>query len=137
MPVSSAKAAPASIAGEAPAAAVAVAYAQAQLGTPYQWGGDGPGGFDCSGLTQAAYQAAGIQLPRTAQQQYNAGPPVPAGQPLQPGDLVFFGNDPGHVDHVGIVADKTEMIDAPHTGAVVRVEPYGWNNYVGATRPAT
>jgi cell wall-associated NlpC family hydrolase len=124
-------------ANETPAAAIAVAYAQAQLGTPYQWGGDGPGGFDCSGLTQAAYQAAGIQLPRTARQQYNAGPPVPAGQPLQPGDLVFFGSDPGHVDHVGIVADKTEMIDAPHTGAVVRVEPYGWNNYVGATRPAT
>ncbi len=89
------------IAGEAPAAAVAVAYAQAQIGTPYQWGGDGPGGFDCSGLTQAAYQAAGIQLPRTAQQQYDAGPPVPPGQPLQPGDLLFFGSDSADIGHVG------------------------------------
>jgi cell wall-associated NlpC family hydrolase len=124
-------------ADETPAAAIAVAYAQAQLGTPYQWGGDGPGGFDCSGLTLAAYQAAGIQLPRTAQQQYNAGPPVPAGQPLQPGDLVFFGSNPGHIDHVGILINSPEMIDAPHSGAVVRVEPYQWGDYVGATRPAS
>lgn len=120
------------------AAAAAIAYAQAQLGTPYQWGGDQPGvAFDCSGLTQAAYQAAGIQLPRTAQQQYDAGPPVPAGQPLEPGDLVFFGPDPGDVEHVGIMINQTEMIDAPHTGAVVRVEAYQWPDYLGATRPAT
>jgi cell wall-associated NlpC family hydrolase len=124
-------------AGEAPAAAVAVAYAQAQIGTPYEWGGDGPGGFDCSGLTQAAYQAAGIQLPRTAQQQYDAGPPVPPGQPLQPGDLLFFGSDSADIGHVGILIDSSEMIDAPHTGAFVRVESYRWSDYVGATRPAT
>ena len=102
----------------APAAAgSAVSYALAQLGTPYLWGGDEPGGFDCSGLAQAAYAAAGIQLPRIAQAQYDAGPPVPAGQPLQPGDLVFFGADTSHVDHVGIVINQTEMVDAPHTGA--------------------
>jgi cell wall-associated NlpC family hydrolase len=122
---------------EAPAAAIAVAYAQAQLGTPYRWGGDEPGGFDCSGLTQAAYAAAGIQLPRTAQEQYDADPPVPGGQPLEAGDLAFFGADPEHVEHVGVLIDGSKMIDAPHTGADVRVESYRWADYLGATRPAS
>jgi cell wall-associated NlpC family hydrolase len=116
-------------------AQVAVAYALAQLGTPYQWGGEGAGGFDCSGLVQAAFASAGIQLPRVAQAQYDAGPSVPAGQPLQPGDLVFFGTDPADVTHVGIVVSPGEMVDAPHTGAVVRIEPYSWPDYLGATRP--
>jgi cell wall-associated NlpC family hydrolase len=116
-------------------AQAAVAYALAQLGTPYQWGGEGAGGFDCSGLVQAAFAAAGIQLPRVAQAQYDAGPPVPAGQPLQPGDLVFFGTDLTDVSHVGIVVSPGEMVDAPHTGAVVRIEPYAWPDLIGATRP--
>jgi cell wall-associated NlpC family hydrolase len=124
-------------AGAAPAATQAVSYALAQLGTPYQWGAESPGvAFDCSGLVQAAYQAAGITLPRVAQNQYDAGPPVPTGQPLQPGDLVFFGTDTNHVDHVGIVINQTQMIDAPHTGALVRTEPFNWPDYLGATRPA-
>ncbi len=129
--------APAITAAESPgpAAQGAVAYALAQLGTPYRWGGDEPGGFDCSGLVQAAYQAAGIPLPRVAQDQYDAGPPVPAGQPLQPGDLVFFGGNPADITHVGIVVSPGEMVDAPHTGAVVRIEPYSWPDLVGATRP--
>jgi cell wall-associated NlpC family hydrolase len=116
-------------------AQAAVTYALAQLGTPYQWGGEGAGGFDCSGLVQAAFAAAGIQLPRVAQAQYDTGPLVPAGQPLQPGDLVFFGADPGDVTHVGIVVSPGEMVDAPHTGAVVRIEPYSWPDYLAATRP--
>lgn len=118
------------------AAQLAVAYALDQLGTPYRWGGDGPGGFDCSGLTQAAYAAAGIELPRTAQAQYDAGPAVPTGQPLQPGDLVFFGASSSAVEHVGIAIGNAEMVDAPHTGAVVRIESDRWPNYVGASRPA-
>ena len=117
------------------AAGGAVAYALAQLGTPYLWGGDGPGGFDCSGLVQAAYAAAGIQLPRTAQEQFDAGPLVPDGQQLEPGDLVFFGTGASDVTHVGIMVSQTEMVDAPHTGAVVRLEPYDWSDYLGATRP--
>jgi len=125
----------------------AVVYAQGQVGLPYLWGGDGPqltelpggqvrvtGGFDCSGLTRAAYAAAGIELPRTAQQQYDAGPLVPAGSSPQPGDLVFFGTGPDDVTHVGIAISATHMIDAPHKGAVVRVEPI-WTNLVGMTRP--
>lgn len=122
------------------AAQVAVDFARAQLGVSYRWAGDGPGegGFDCSGLTHAAYQAAGIQLPRTAQTQYQAGPRLPPGVPLVPGDLVFFGTSPAHVTHVGMVIGPGQMIDAPHRGATVRVEPYTARpTYLGATRPAT
>ena len=123
---------------QAPSSAgqTAVAYALAQLGTPYRWGGEGAGGFDCSGLVQAAFAAAGIELPRVAQAQYDGGPPVPAGEPLAVGDLVFFGADPADVTHVGIVVSPGEMVDAPHTGAVVRIEPYSWPDFLGATRPA-
>jgi cell wall-associated NlpC family hydrolase len=55
---------------------------------------------------------------------------------LQPGDLVFFGASASDVTHVGIFLGNGEMVDAPHTGAVVRVEPYNWPDYIGATRPA-
>lgn len=83
----------------------AIAYAMSQLGQPYLWGGDGPeageAGFDCSGLTAAAYGAADIQLPRTAHTQYHAGSAVPPGTPLLPGDLVFYGTA-DHVHHVGL-----------------------------------
>src|SRR5581483_7132761 len=73
----------------------AVDSALAQVGTPYVWGGETPGvGFDCSGLVQAAYMVAGIPLPRVAQSQFDAGPTLPAGTVLQPGDLVFFGSGP-------------------------------------------
>ncbi|HXQ60796.1 MAG TPA: C40 family peptidase [Acidimicrobiales bacterium] len=122
--------------GESPAAATAVAWALAQLGTPYRWGGEGDGGFDCSGLVQAAFAAAGVRLPRVAQDQYDAGPPVPSGLPLEPGDLVFFGSSSAEVEHVGIVVVSGQMVDAPHTGAEVRIEPIWSDGYVGATRPA-
>lgn len=119
------------------AAAKAVAFARAQLGTPYVWGGDGPseGGFDCSGLTQAAYRAAGITLPRVAQAQYDATTKVPVGQPLKPGDLLFYGS-PGNLHHVGLYIGDNKMINAPNSRSVVRVEDYRWNDYYGATRPA-
>jgi cell wall-associated NlpC family hydrolase len=117
-------------------AAEAVSWALAQLGTPYRWGGEGNGGFDCSGLVQAAFAAAGVHLPRVAQDQYDAGPHLPRDAPLLPGDLVFFGSSGQAVDHVGIVVRPGEMVDAPHTGAVVRVEPIWTADFVGATRPA-
>jgi len=113
----------------------AVAFAAGALGTPYRWGGNGPGGFDCSGLTRAAYAAAGTTLPRVAQDQFDRGPAVPGGSGLLPGDLIFFGSGPTGVDHVGLYVGAGLMIDAPHTGAVVRVEPADWSGLVGATRP--
>jgi cell wall-associated NlpC family hydrolase len=118
------------------AAAAAVRFAVAQIGTPYLWGGEGPGGFDCSGLVQAAYQAAGVALPRVAQQQYDAGPRLQPGEAVQPGDLVFFGSDTRHITHVGIVVGPGEMVDAPHTGATVRRETFNWPDYLGASRPS-
>jgi cell wall-associated NlpC family hydrolase len=122
--------------GESPAAARALSWALAQLGTPYRWGGEGDGGFDCSGLVQAAFGAAGVRLPRVAQDQFDAGPHLAPGTALLPGDLVFFGTSDLAVDHVGIVVSTGEMVDAPHTGAFVRVEPIFSDGYVGATRPA-
>jgi cell wall-associated NlpC family hydrolase len=125
------------------AAGRALGFGLSQLGVPYVYGGESPAGYDCSGLVQAAYRAAGIALPRTAQEQYDAGPRLPAGVPLQPGDLVFFGQSSGDVEHVGIVVRAGEMVDAPHTGTVVRTEPFsttigaafGSERYLGATRP--
>ncbi|WP_020501017.1 NlpC/P60 family protein [Sciscionella marina] len=123
-----------------PRAQQAVNYAQGQLGLPYVWGGNGPDrgdkGFDCSGLTMAAYQAAGMNLPRTAQEQYNAGPQVPNGAPLAPGDLVFYGT-PGDIHHVGIYIGAGKMINAPDFGQPVKVDDYRWkgDDYAGASRP--
>jgi cell wall-associated NlpC family hydrolase len=131
--------------GPASAAQRAVQFALAQVGTPYRWGTENPGvAFDCSGLAQASWAATGVQLPRVAQEQFDAGPLLPQGTALQPGDLVFFGPSGGGVTHVGLVVDpEGRMVDAPHTGAVVRVEPFplqvgsGWGSdiYLGATRP--
>jgi cell wall-associated NlpC family hydrolase len=124
-------------------ASVAVAFALGQRGVPYVWGGESPSGYDCSGLVQAAYRAAGINLPRTAQEQFDAGPHLPAGAPLQPGDLVFFGASASDVTHVGIVVAPGEMVDAPHTGTVVQTQSFpttigaawGEDRYLGTTRP--
>ncbi|MFD7706986.1 NlpC/P60 family protein [Streptomyces sp. NPDC059786] len=122
------------------AAARAVAFARAQLGTPYVWGGDGPseGGFDCSGLTQAAYRAAGLTIPRVAQAQYDHGPRLPNGAQRVPGDLLFFGTSPAHITHVSLYTGNGQAIDAPHPGAVVRKGPAntGAPSFQGATRPA-
>lgn len=121
------------------AAGRAVAFARAQLGTPYVWGGDGPaeGGFDCSGLTKAAYRAAGITLPRTAQTQYDAGPRLPRGAALAPGDLLFYGTSPRTITHVALYTGRGHAIDAPRPGAVVRQAPARLHgpDYQGATRP--
>ncbi|MEU7061064.1 bifunctional lytic transglycosylase/C40 family peptidase [Streptomyces sp. NPDC046197] len=121
-------------------AAGAISYAQAKLGTPYLWGGDGTadqgGRFDCSGLTKAAYQRVGVTLPRVANDQYNAGP-HPRRAELLPGDLVFFSDDLTNsraIRHVGIYVGGGYMIDAPRPGAVIRFDPIDTPDYFGATR---
>ncbi|MFJ3665501.1 NlpC/P60 family protein [Streptomyces sp. NPDC090106] len=96
----------------------ALAFARAQVGKPYVWGATGPDSYDCSGLTQAAWNAAGISLPRTTYDQVNAGTTVSLAN-AQPGDLVFFYDD---VTHVGIYIGNGMMIHAPKPGAYVREE---------------
>ncbi|AKG44437.1 bifunctional lytic transglycosylase/C40 family peptidase [Streptomyces sp. JH002] len=122
-------------------AAGAVHFAQEQLGTPYLWGGNGTpehdGRFDCSGLTKAAYEAVGIELPRVANDQWASGP-HPERDELLPGDLVFFANDltdSRSIHHVGIYVGGGYMIDAPYTGAEIRFDPIDSADYFGATRP--
>jgi len=126
-------------AGVSDAAVIALRAAMRQLGVPYRWGGETPAGFDCSGLVQWSYAHAGVVLPRVAQDQYDAGPPVTSGAALRPGDLVFFGPGPVDVTHVGIYLGDGRFVDAPHTGAVVRVDLLaGFTpSFVGATRPAS
>jgi NlpC/P60 family/Transglycosylase SLT domain len=123
------------------AAERAVAFAYAQLGTPYQWGGDGENGtFDCSGLTMAAWAAAGVTLPHNAAAQYaSAGPHIPDPSQLQPGDLLYFAHDtsdPATIHHVDIYIGAGRIIEAPHTGAPVRIANAFRADYIGATRPS-
>ncbi|MFE9258403.1 NlpC/P60 family protein [Streptomyces sp. NPDC006879] len=121
-------------------AAGAIYFAQQKLGTPYLWGGNGTpeqqGRFDCSGLTQAAYRTVGIELPRVANDQYNAGP-HPSREELLPGDLVFFSDDltnSREIRHVGLYVGGGYMINAPYTGAVIRFDKIDTPDYFGATR---
>jgi hypothetical protein len=106
-----------------------VADAEKYLGVPYLWGGTDPTqGLDCSGLVQDVYADAGIALPRTSQEQATVGTPVSSLAEAQPGDLVFFPGSDGTAaapGHVGIYIGNGMMIDAPHTGTDVRVEPVG------------
>ena len=115
-----------------PATATAIKIAKQYLGTPYQWGGASPKtGFDCSGLVQYSYGHAGITLPRVADEQAAATWHVSYAN-AQPGDLVFF--DSPDVGHVGIYLGNGMMLDAPHTGAVVRIEGIWWSTFVGFGR---
>ena len=117
--------------------AKAIGYAHAQLGKPYLWAATGPDSFDCSGLTMESYRAAGIDIPRTSQQQYAWGPQIPAGQE-QPGDLVFFAGSDGTVaapGHVGMVIGNGLMIEAYGSGDAIRIARYTNRNPVGFTRP--
>ncbi|MDA8061414.1 MAG: C40 family peptidase, partial [Actinomycetota bacterium] len=101
-----------------------VARARAELGVAYRWGGASPStGFDCSGLVQYVFGQLGVSLPRTSEEQVAAGIAVPDLAAAQPGDLLFFEPGPRGPGHVGIYIGNGQMIDAPYTGADVRVDP--------------
>lgn len=117
---------PASVSG-----AKAVAFARAQLGKPYVWGATGPNSYDCSGLTQAAWRAAGVALPRTTWDQAEAAPRI-ATKDLRPGDLVFFYGD---ISHVGIYIGGGCMIHAPRPGAYVREDSVFYQPVHSSVRP--
>jgi peptidoglycan DL-endopeptidase CwlO len=116
-------------------AAKALAFARAQVGKPYVWGATGPDSYDCSGLTQAAWKAAGVDLPRVTYDQVNAGTTVSLAD-AQPGDLVFFYDD---ISHVGLYIGNGMMIHAPKPGAYVREESIYYDGESGihsVVRPA-
>ncbi|MEU1369315.1 NlpC/P60 family protein [Streptomyces sp. NPDC005803] len=118
-------------AGASTKAATVMAFARAQLGKPYVWGATGPASYDCSGLTQAAWKAAGVDIPRTTWDQVNVGTRI-ATEDLQPGDLVFFYDD---ISHVGIYKGDGMMIHAPKPGANVREESIYYMPIYGSVRP--
>jgi peptidoglycan DL-endopeptidase CwlO len=123
-----------------------LAFAEAQLGKPYQWGATGPDAYDCSGLAMMAYRAAGVAIPRTSQAQWAYGQQIPASQ-VQPGDLVFFAGSDGTAaspGHVGIVVNPAThtMIDSYAPGYGFQDDSYGLpaskgglSPVVGFTRP--
>jgi len=111
--------------------AVAVRFAYSQLGKPYQWGASGPGSYDCSGLTMAAWAAAGVPLPHSSGGQFGSGTHIPFAA-LIPGDLVFYGHP---IHHVGIYVGSGLMISSPHTGTVVKIQSASRGDFAGAVRP--
>lgn len=104
----------------------ALDFARAQLGKPYVWGATGPGSFDCSGLALRAWEAAGVQLPRTSREQATAGQQVPRAQ-AQPGDLLFWSSNGqvSGVHHVALYLGGNQIIEAPTTGIPVRTRALG------------
>lgn len=117
--------------GVHPAARAAVEAALSQVGKPYQWGAAGPDSYDCSGLTMWAWAQAGVSLPHNSAMQYSATKRV-ARSDWQPGDLLFFGSP---IHHVGMYIGNGQMVEAPYTGAQVRVNSAYRSDYVGAGRP--
>ncbi len=109
----------------------ALRYAAEQIGKPYVWGAEGPGSYDCSGLTSQAWSSAGLDIPRTSQEQWEELPKVPL-RSLRPGDLVLY--FPG-ATHVAIYLGDGMVIQAPRPGSTVKVSPIAANPLLGAVRP--
>ncbi|MFD4632698.1 C40 family peptidase [Streptomyces sp. NPDC058284] len=107
----------------------AISYAMSHLGDPYVWGGNGPRGWDCSGLVMAAYRQAGISLPRVADAQYRAGRPISRSE-LRRGDLVFWSGDgsASGIHHVAIYLGGGQYLEAPRPGRNVRVSSFSQYN---------
>jgi cell wall-associated NlpC family hydrolase len=108
-----------------------VAFAFAQLGKPYRWGAAGPRSYDCSGLTQAAWDIAGVHLPHNAASQYRSIPHLDRDD-LRPGDLIFFYR---RISHVGLYIGRGNMIHAPEFGEAVRVSSVDSQPIHGFGRP--
>lgn len=113
-------------------AATAIAFAKAQLGKPYVYGAAGPDSYDCSGLVQAAWKAAGVSLPRVTNAQFADGNKVSVSN-LQPGDLVFYYSG---ISHVGMYLGDGKIIHAPNSRSVVKIVDVDSMPIAGATRPA-
>ncbi len=90
------------------------------LGRPYRWGGNGPEAFDCSGLVRFVHQQLGIDVPRTAADQFTAAQPVKVGE-LKPGDLLFFRLESRRISHVAIYAGEGRFVHAPQSGRAVEL----------------
>ncbi len=112
-------------------AAAAVRYAYAQIGKPYVFGADGPGSFDCSGLTMMAWRQGGIALPHSAAAQYGIGRHVSRSE-LQPGDLIFRYSP---ISHVAMYVGGGMQISATHTGSTVKLQSAFYGPIVGYSRP--
>ena len=127
--------APPSRAGLSMERALILSYAQQAIGTPYRFGGNTPDGLDCSGLVEMTYRAAGIRVPRPADEQFRA---LPAVEAPRPGDLLFFG-DRRKASHVGIYRGNGQMIHAPGNGRAVVSVPleidYWQQRFLGAASP--
>ncbi|MGW7522824.1 NlpC/P60 family protein [Streptomyces sp. NPDC054783] len=109
----------------------AVRYALGQLGKPYEWGAQGPGSYDCSGLTTRAWEHAGRAIPRTSQEQWKHLKRIPLGD-LRPGDLVVYFRD---ATHVAMYVGEGKVVQAPRPGEKVQVSPLASNPVLGAVRP--
>ncbi|MFI8002430.1 NlpC/P60 family protein [Streptomyces sp. NPDC086010] len=109
----------------------AVRYAVEQIGKPYVWGAEGPESYDCSGLTSQAWSAAGLDIPRTSQEQWRQLPKVPVSS-LRPGDLVVYFPK---ATHVALYIGDGLVVQAPRPGATVKVSPLASNPLLGAVRP--
>jgi len=111
--------------------------AESRIGAPYRYGGAGPDAFDCSGLVSYAHRQLGVEVPRTAAQQFAAATPV-SRDDLRPGDLVFFRIASRAVSHVGIYAGKDRFVHAPQSGGEVRMasldDEYFRRRFAGAGR---
>ena len=115
----------------------AVQAAESQIGKPYEWGAAGPDTYDCSGLTMWAYAQVGVSIDHYTGYQWNEGAHIPTSA-LRPGDLVFFAtdtSDPNTIHHVGMYIGNGSMVEAPYTGANVRISPAFRSDMIGAVRP--
>lgn len=109
----------------------AIEFAYAQLGKPYEWGSTGPDSYDCSGLVGAAWRAAGVSLPRTVKQMYDAGRKVSKAD-VQPGDIIYWYNDN---QHNGMYVGDGKAIHAPRTGKNIEIVPVDSSPFCAASRP--